>query len=72
MQADGREREVLMLADFGWSVVQRERSVRTTLCGTPDYLPPEVLKVGVFWCRRLPGFHRQTCDWANSGQFTGC
>ena len=34
-----------MLADFGWSVVQREKSVRTTLCGTPDYLPPEVLKV---------------------------
>jgi serine/threonine protein kinase len=43
-QPDGSLREQIKLADFGWSVVQRADSVRTTLCGTPDYLPPEVLK----------------------------
>eukprot|EP01062_Namystynia_karyoxenos_P058192 TRINITY_DN4964_c0_g1_i4.p1 TRINITY_DN4964_c0_g1~~TRINITY_DN4964_c0_g1_i4.p1 ORF type:complete len:325 (+),score=141.30 TRINITY_DN4964_c0_g1_i4:78-977(+) len=30
------------LADFGWSV-QDERRERTTYCGTPDYIPPEML-----------------------------
>jgi serine/threonine protein kinase len=44
VQEAGEDTEVLKLADFGWSVVQRQHSVRTTLCGTPDYLPPEVLK----------------------------
>lgn len=46
-QPDGTVQERLKLADFGWSVVQREDSVRTTMCGTPDYLPPEVLKVSM-------------------------
>jgi len=30
------------LGDFGWAVQHVPSSVRTTLCGTPDYLPPEV------------------------------
>jgi serine/threonine protein kinase len=51
-QDKGKDTEVLKLADFGWSVVQRQHSVRTTLCGTPDYLPPEVLKVRVRSCNR--------------------
>ena len=34
--------EVLKLADFGWTVAQRRDAQRTTLCGTPEYLPPEV------------------------------
>jgi aurora kinase, other len=32
----------LKLADFGWSVHSRSR--RATLCGTLDYLPPEMVK----------------------------
>eukprot|EP00755_Sulcionema_specki_P033366 Sspe_Gene.100587::Locus_75270_Transcript_1_1_Confidence_1.000_Length_977::g.100587::m.100587 len=31
----------LKLADFGWSVLAR-RPMRTTYCGTPDYIPPEM------------------------------
>jgi serine/threonine protein kinase len=56
LQDTGKEYEVLKLADFGWSVVQRQHSVRTTLCGTPDYLPPEVLKASVpaLPCPALP------------------
>jgi aurora kinase len=34
--------ERLKLADFGWTVAQRRDAQRTTLCGTPEYLPPEV------------------------------
>ena len=34
--------EQLKLADFGWTVAQRRDAQRTTLCGTPEYLPPEV------------------------------
>ena len=34
--------EELKLADFGWTVAQRRDAQRTTLCGTPEYLPPEV------------------------------
>lgn len=32
---------VLQLADFGWAVVS-DHSKRVTLCGTLDYLPPEM------------------------------
>lgn len=32
----------LKLADFGWAVQHVPTSKRTTLCGTPEYLPPEV------------------------------
>jgi len=32
----------LKLADFGWSV-HAPSNHRTTMCGTPDYLPPEIL-----------------------------
>jgi aurora kinase len=38
-------RHTLKLADFGWSVVKRvESMMRTTLCGTLDYLPPEIVR----------------------------
>lgn len=40
--------EVLKLADFGWSVAQRVDSRRTTLCGTVEYLPPEVVAGGEY------------------------
>ena len=30
----------LKLSDFGWSVMDYEK--RKTICGTPDYLPPEM------------------------------
>eukprot|EP01029_Cantina_marsupialis_P027912 TRINITY_DN774163_c0_g1_i1.p1 TRINITY_DN774163_c0_g1~~TRINITY_DN774163_c0_g1_i1.p1 ORF type:complete len:302 (+),score=77.26 TRINITY_DN774163_c0_g1_i1:43-948(+) len=33
----------IKLADFGWSV-HSPSSNRDTLCGTPDYLPPEMIK----------------------------
>ncbi|XP_059610181.1 aurora kinase C [Phlebotomus argentipes] len=33
----------LKIADFGWSVHERN-SMRTTLCGTLDYLPPEMIQ----------------------------
>ena len=35
--------ETLKLADFGWSVAQRRDSRRTTMCGTVEYLPPEIV-----------------------------
>jgi aurora kinase len=35
---------VLKLADFGWSVAQRAEARRLTLCGTAEYLPPEVCR----------------------------
>lgn len=34
--------ETLKLGDFGWTVAQRKNAQRTTLCGTAEYLPPEV------------------------------
>uniref|UniRef100_A0AC35FGW8 Aurora kinase n=1 Tax=Panagrolaimus sp. PS1159 TaxID=55785 RepID=A0AC35FGW8_9BILA len=40
--ADGE----LKLADFGWSV-HAPRNRRQTMCGTPDYLPPEMISGGV-------------------------
>lgn len=33
----------IKLADFGWSVQQRPEEKRQTLCGTLDYLPPEMV-----------------------------
>ncbi|XP_049852241.1 uncharacterized protein LOC126329997 isoform X2 [Schistocerca gregaria] len=32
------------IADFGWSSVVSESSRRNTLCGTLDYLPPEIIE----------------------------
>ncbi|VDN33394.1 unnamed protein product [Gongylonema pulchrum] len=32
----------LKIADFGWSV-HEPSSKRSTVCGTPDYLPPEMI-----------------------------
>ncbi|KAK9761458.1 spindle assembly checkpoint kinase [Basidiobolus ranarum] len=32
------------LADFGWSVHHNQTNRRTTLCGTLDYLPPEMVE----------------------------
>ncbi|CAF4200374.1 unnamed protein product [Adineta steineri] len=34
---------ILKLADFGWSAESSEANKRTTLCGTLDYLAPEML-----------------------------
>lgn len=34
----------LKLADFGWSVVVEEEERRNTMCGTVDYLAPEMLQ----------------------------
>ena len=36
----------LKIADFGWSV-HAPSSRRETLCGTLDYLPPEMIEVCV-------------------------
>lgn len=33
----------LKIADFGWSVIEQS-SKRTTICGTLDYLPPEMVQ----------------------------
>jgi len=40
------------IADFGWSV-HAPSSKRHTLCGTLDYLPPEVCMCSVCMCRNL-------------------
>ena len=34
----------LKLADFGWAVAMVPDSYRVTLCGTPEYMPPEVVQ----------------------------
>jgi serine/threonine protein kinase len=41
-------KETIKIADFGWSVVMREDSRRFTLCGTVEYLPPEVAAEGEY------------------------
>ena len=46
----------LKLADFGYAVAQRNASRRTTMCGTVEYLPPEVVDGDTYafgfdmWC----------------------
>ena len=35
--------EVIKLADFGWSIHQKSNKIRTTFCGTAEYMPPEVI-----------------------------
>ncbi|XP_016431344.1 aurora kinase C-like [Sinocyclocheilus rhinocerous] len=39
----------LKIADFGWSV-HTPSSRRSTLCGTLDYLPPEMISMKIFFC----------------------
>ena len=34
----------IKIADFGWSVLHAPSSGRNTLCGTLDYLPPEIVE----------------------------
>lgn len=34
----------IKLADFGWSVYADPNDKRQTLCGTLDYLPPEMVE----------------------------
>jgi aurora kinase, other len=45
---DANGNEMIKLADFGWSVVERKDTSRKTLCGTLEYLPPEVCKNEVY------------------------
>lgn len=42
---DDQGREVAQITDFGWAIVHRQNATRTTLCGTVEYLPPEVCKI---------------------------
>lgn len=37
--------KIIKVSDFGWSV-HTERPLRRTICGTLDYLPPEMIKPG--------------------------
>jgi aurora kinase len=37
------ERGLVKICDFGWAVCQKN-NLRTTFCGTPLYVSPEVLK----------------------------
>ena len=36
--------DIIKLADFGWSIHQKSNKLRTTFCGTAEYMPPEVLE----------------------------
>lgn len=58
----------IKIADFGWSVYAPQEGRRETLCGTLDYLPPEMVKgdthdknvdiwsLGILWYELLWGF----------------
>lgn len=35
---------IVKLGDLGWAIVKRATSRRTTICGTMEYLPPEVCR----------------------------
>lgn len=47
--------DTLKLADFGWSVCNKDKK-RNTFCGTAEYLPPEMCKEDIYnfkadiWC----------------------
>ncbi len=53
----------LKIADFGWSV-HAPHSRRKTLCGTLDYLPPEMVQVS---SKRLPPLGQCTSVGGNAG-----
>lgn len=37
----------IKLCDFGWSSLIDDKDIRHSICGTPEYMPPEVIdKVG--------------------------
>lgn len=38
------ESNIAKLTDFGWSNYMQEDEVRTTMCGTPIYLAPEIIR----------------------------
>uniref|UniRef100_A0A6U3QRC8 Protein kinase domain-containing protein n=1 Tax=Ditylum brightwellii TaxID=49249 RepID=A0A6U3QRC8_9STRA len=42
----GRHQEIIKLCDFGWAVhaPPPSHNMRMTLCGTPEYVPPEMLR----------------------------
>lgn len=31
------------MCDFGWAVNYHDKNLRSTLCGTPEYVPPEMI-----------------------------
>ena len=34
----------IKIGDFGWAIHVTDRKKRFTICGTPDYLPPEMIE----------------------------
>ena len=45
-------RSTAKLCDFGYSIWSPPRDVRTTLCGTPEFIPPEMLTQSVEYVAR--------------------